>query len=70
MTPSGHKPRRILRTEFVSLPKLAGEPKIPVVADFVPGYEASAWYGVAAPKNTPVEIKPIEREVPYDYGPR
>jgi len=26
------------------------------VADFVPGYESSQWYGVGAPKNTPVEI--------------
>jgi tripartite-type tricarboxylate transporter receptor subunit TctC len=34
----------------------AALPKIPVVADFVPGYEASAWYGVGVPKNTPVEI--------------
>ena len=25
-------------------------PDIPVVADFVPGYEASAWYGIGAPK--------------------
>jgi len=31
-------------------------PDIPTVADFVPGYEASAWYGVGAPKNTPAEI--------------
>jgi tripartite-type tricarboxylate transporter receptor subunit TctC len=31
-------------------------PGIPTVADFVPGYEASFWYGVGAPKNTPVEI--------------
>jgi tripartite-type tricarboxylate transporter receptor subunit TctC len=29
---------------------------IPTMADFVPGYEASAWYGVGAPKNTPGEI--------------
>ena len=29
-------------------------PDIPTVADFVPGYEASAWYGVGAPRNTPV----------------
>jgi tripartite-type tricarboxylate transporter receptor subunit TctC len=28
-------------------------PDIPVVADFVPGYEASAWYGIGAPKSTP-----------------
>jgi tripartite-type tricarboxylate transporter receptor subunit TctC len=26
------------------------------VAEFVPGYEASQWYGLCAPKNTPVEI--------------
>ena len=31
-------------------------PDIPTVADFVPGYEASAWFGVGAPKNTPAEI--------------
>ena len=31
-------------------------PDIPTVADFVPGYEASGWYGVGAPKNTPAEI--------------
>ena len=31
-------------------------PDIPTVSDFVPGYEASAWYGVGAPKNTPAEI--------------
>ena len=31
-------------------------PDLPTVADFVPGYEASAWYGVGAPKGTPDEI--------------
>jgi tripartite-type tricarboxylate transporter receptor subunit TctC len=31
-------------------------PDIPTVADFVPGYEASGWFGLLAPKNTPVEI--------------
>jgi tripartite-type tricarboxylate transporter receptor subunit TctC len=31
-------------------------PDVPTVADFVPGYESSAWYGVGAPKSTPVEI--------------
>ena len=31
-------------------------PDIPTVGDFVPGYEASTWYGVGAPKNTPAEI--------------
>ena len=31
-------------------------PNVPSVSDFVPGYEASAWYGFAAPTNTPPEI--------------
>jgi len=26
------------------------------VAEFLPGYEASFWYGVGVPKNTPAEI--------------
>ena len=34
-------------------------PDVPVVSETVPGYEASAWFGMGAPKNTPVEI--IER---------
>jgi len=31
-------------------------PDLPTVGEFVPGYEASAWYGVGAPKGTPPEI--------------
>jgi tripartite-type tricarboxylate transporter receptor subunit TctC len=31
-------------------------PDLPPVGDFVKGYEASAWIGVGAPKNTPAEI--------------
>ena len=31
-------------------------PDIPTVSESVPGYEASIWYGVGAPKNTPTEI--------------
>jgi tripartite-type tricarboxylate transporter receptor subunit TctC len=31
-------------------------PDLPTVGEFVPGYEASQWYGVGVPKNTPVEI--------------
>ena len=33
-----------------------GLPDIPTVSEFVPGYEASFWWGVGAPKNTPAEI--------------
>jgi tripartite-type tricarboxylate transporter receptor subunit TctC len=31
-------------------------PDIPTVGEFVPGYEASGWNGIVAPKNTPVDI--------------
>jgi tripartite-type tricarboxylate transporter receptor subunit TctC len=31
-------------------------PDIPAVGEFVPGYEASAWYGIGTPRNTPAEI--------------
>jgi tripartite-type tricarboxylate transporter receptor subunit TctC len=31
-------------------------PDIPTAGEFVPGYEASTWYGVGAPKATPAEI--------------
>ena len=36
--------------------RFEGTPDIPTVGDVVPGYEASQWYGVGVPKNTPVEI--------------
>jgi tripartite-type tricarboxylate transporter receptor subunit TctC len=31
-------------------------PDIPTVGDYVPGYEASGWWGTGVPKKTPVEI--------------
>jgi tripartite-type tricarboxylate transporter receptor subunit TctC len=31
-------------------------PQVPVIADFVPGYEASGWIGIGTPKNTPSGI--------------
>jgi tripartite-type tricarboxylate transporter receptor subunit TctC len=31
-------------------------PHIPALAEFVPGFEASAWNGVGAPKGTPAQI--------------
>ena len=34
-------------------------PDIPALSDTLPDYEASAWYGIGAPKNTPAEL--IER---------
>jgi len=31
-------------------------PDIPALAEVVPGYEASQWFGIGVPKNTPIEI--------------
>jgi tripartite-type tricarboxylate transporter receptor subunit TctC len=31
-------------------------PDVPTVAEFVPGYEATAWFGIGAPKGTPADI--------------
>jgi tripartite-type tricarboxylate transporter receptor subunit TctC len=31
-------------------------PDVPAMDEFLPGYEASGWYGIAAPKATPAEI--------------
>jgi tripartite-type tricarboxylate transporter receptor subunit TctC len=31
-------------------------PDVPAMAEFVPGYDASAWDGISAPRNTPAEV--------------
>ena len=39
-------------------------PDLPTVAEFVPGYESSAFYGFAAPRDTPAEIvDKLNREI-------
>ena len=39
-------------------------PDIPAVAEFVPGYEASGWYGLAVPKDSATEIiDTLHREI-------
>lgn len=39
-------------------------PDVPTVAEFVPGYEASGWFGIGAPKATPTEIvDKLNREI-------
>ncbi len=37
----------------------AALPDIPPLADFLPGFDVSGWFGIGAPKNTPAEI--VER---------
>jgi tripartite-type tricarboxylate transporter receptor subunit TctC len=44
-------------------------PDIPSVSDFVPGYEASQWYGIGVPKNTPSEIiDKLNKEIDAGLG--
>jgi len=39
-------------------------PGLPTVDEFVPGYEASSWYGVGAPKGISTEIiEKLKREI-------
>jgi tripartite-type tricarboxylate transporter receptor subunit TctC len=42
---------------------------LPKVADFVPGYEADQWYGVAAPRRTPADIiERLNREINASFN--
>jgi tripartite-type tricarboxylate transporter receptor subunit TctC len=54
-----------LRAVAVTTPKRSPAlPDVPTVAETVPGYEASVWYGVLAPKNTPKPIiDKLNREI-------
>ena len=60
-------PATIASTEYIRAGRLRalavttatrwdGLPDLPIVGEFVPGYEASAWFGIGSPKNTPTEI--------------
>jgi tripartite-type tricarboxylate transporter receptor subunit TctC len=53
----GHITARKLRALAVTTATRSDAlPDIPSVAEFVPGYEASGWFGIGAPKTTPAEI--------------
>jgi tripartite-type tricarboxylate transporter receptor subunit TctC len=48
-------------TSSMRLPSL---PDLPTVGEFLPGFETGAWFGLAAPKQTPAEIvEKLNREV-------
>ena len=39
-------------------------PDLPSVAEFLPGYDVSLWFGIGAPKGTPTEIiNKLNREI-------
>jgi tripartite-type tricarboxylate transporter receptor subunit TctC len=44
-------------------------PDVPTVREFLPGYEASGWYGIGAPKGTPGDIvQALNREINAALG--
>ena len=50
------KAGRLRALAVTAATRLEALPDIPTVAEFMPGYEASGWYGIGAPKNTPADI--------------
>ena len=44
-------------------------PDIPTMNEFVPGYEASNWYGLGAPKGTPADVvEKLNKEINASLG--
>jgi tripartite-type tricarboxylate transporter receptor subunit TctC len=55
---------RLRALGMTSMMRLEALPDIPTVNDFVPGYEASYWVGLGAPKSMPAEfIDTLNREI-------
>jgi tripartite-type tricarboxylate transporter receptor subunit TctC len=43
--------------------RAAALPDLPVAGDFVPGYEASSWYGFGVPKNARRDVDKLNKEI-------
>ena len=53
-----------LRALAVTTAMRSETPGIPTMGEFLPGYEATTWYGVGVPRNTPAEIvEQLNKEV-------
>ena len=50
------KDGRIRALAVTTATREASLPNVPTVGETVPGYEASAWFGVSAPKGTPRDV--------------
>jgi tripartite-type tricarboxylate transporter receptor subunit TctC len=50
------KARKLIPLAVTSTTRLDALGDVPTVADFVPSFEMSDWYGIGAPKNTPTEV--------------
>jgi tripartite-type tricarboxylate transporter receptor subunit TctC len=47
---------RLRALAVTSATRLEALPDVPTIDEYVPSYEANAWYGIGAPKSTPAEI--------------
>jgi tripartite-type tricarboxylate transporter receptor subunit TctC len=47
---------RLLALALTTATRSEALPEVPTMGEFLPGYEASTWFGVGAPQKTPVEI--------------
>jgi tripartite-type tricarboxylate transporter receptor subunit TctC len=55
---------RLRALTVTSSTRLAVLPEVPAMSEYLPGYEASTWLGVGAPRNTPAEIvETLNREI-------
>jgi tripartite-type tricarboxylate transporter receptor subunit TctC len=55
---------RVRALAVTSASRFEGLPDVPTVGEFVPGYEASTWFGIGAPSNTPGEvIETLNKEI-------
>jgi tripartite-type tricarboxylate transporter receptor subunit TctC len=50
------KTGRLRALAVTTAPRSETLPDIPTMGEFLPGYEATSWYGVGVPRNTPAEI--------------
>jgi tripartite-type tricarboxylate transporter receptor subunit TctC len=50
------RPGRLRALAVTTTTRAVVLPDLPTVSEFVPGYEASQWYGIGAPRSTPAEI--------------
>jgi tripartite-type tricarboxylate transporter receptor subunit TctC len=50
------KAGRLLPLAVTTATRWEGLPNIPTLSDFVPGFEASSWYGIGSPRNTPPAV--------------
>jgi len=50
------KAKKVVALAVTTATRFEGAPDLPTVGDVLPGYEASQWYGIGVPKNTPSAI--------------